>query len=142
MNGVGDIVRPIHEFSFEGLFLMRVVVFSRKVEIGLFRSVSGPLLGTLTSPGPKPRVLKASGERGPRQVDALDIWEPNSQFSDNAERLRITFKSVVVILAHQIVENVLTNMTKGWVSQVMSYAGGLYNLRVKSAIFRVLLLFV
>jgi hypothetical protein len=91
--------------------------FPCKREVVALRSVSIPLLASvLGSWLPKPWILESGCKSCSCEIQAWALFKANSEFGQDAKGLGIPLETVWVVRADKFMENMLSDMAKGWVA--------------------------
>jgi hypothetical protein len=134
MNGVGHVIRPVHQLSFEApIIAERTRKLTSKVEFRPLRGISAPLLRAISCIGSEPRILQDSAERGSREIEASDIGVANSQTRQNPERLRIAFEAVRDSRRHELIKLILRNVPERWMSQIVGKTSSFDDIGIEAA---------
>ena len=138
VNGVGDIVGPVHQLRFQDA-TVPMMVAPRPLELIFVSVIDTPLLAPASGLASGPRVLEDGVEGGPGQVEARIIAavrvivRMDCEPGNNTKRLRISLEAIPVMLIDCVSDYLFAVVTERRMPQIVGESRRLYNIRIQAA---------
>src|SRR5450631_2619902 len=95
MDGIGNVVRPVHEFCFQGALLRtQRHSASNPLKFTPLAFICSPLLRVFSTDPPRPRILEYSSQCGAGEVQTGIASGAECELSDYPKRLGIAFETI------------------------------------------------